>query len=203
MKEGHCMHGMKMVAQVGMALGLLIVATSAVAAQGSSEDPYREWVEYHDGEISVTFRQVPLEFAVAAIQARTGFQIIVPAEASSKTLSLYLKKVPIEVAMRSLIAAIGFNSFAMTYDKAGRPIRAIVLEARPVEIETAPVAQKSGESPLPPADKEQLIASLERWNELSEEARGRIQERLRALPPSGDRDELIKGYARQLLGITD
>jgi hypothetical protein len=198
------MQGMKMVAQVGMALGLLVVVTSAVAAQSSSEDAYGEWVEYRDGEISVMFRQVPVEFAVAAIQARTGFQIIVPAEASNKTLSLYLKNVPIEVAMRSLIASIGFNSFAMTYDKAGRPIRAIVLEARPVETETAPVAQKSDVEPaLPPADKEQLIASLKRWNELSDEARGRIQERLRALPPSGERDELIKDYARQLLGITD
>jgi len=198
------MHGMKMVTQVGIALGLLVVTTSSAAPQTSEDEAYRDSVEYRDGEISVTFRQVSVEFAAAAIKARTGFQIIVPSEASGKTFSLYLRRVPIEVAMRSLIGSIGFNSFAMTYDKAGRPVRAIVLEARPVESEAVPAAKKSDvESPLPAADKEQLIASLKRWNELSEEARSRVQERLRALPPSGERDELMKDYARHLLGITD
>jgi hypothetical protein len=198
------MHEMKMIAQLAMAVGLLLAGTSSAASESAGDEPYRRWVEYHNGEISVTFRQVPVEFAVAAIQARTGIEMIVPAEANSKTLSLVLKKVPIEVAMRSLITSIGFNSFAMTYDKAGRPVRAIVLEARPAEAETASAVHKPGvESPPPADDKEQLIASLKRWNELSEEARSRIQERLRALPPSKERDELMKDYARQLLGITD
>ena len=197
---------MKSSAQVGIALALLLfVGLSDAYPQSSDDESIREPVEYRDGEISVTFRQVSVEFAVNAIHARTGFQIVVPSEAYSKTLSLYLSGVPVEVAMRSLISSIGFSSFAMTYDRAGRPLRAIVLEARPASADAATSDQKpASESPsLTAAEKDQLGASLKRWNELSDEARGRIQDRLRSLPPSEEREELIKEYGRQLLRIKE
>jgi hypothetical protein len=197
---------MKSFAQVVIVLPLLLfVGLSAAYPQSGEDEAFRQWVQYRDGEISVTFRQVSVEFAVNAIHARTGFQIIVPSEANSKTLSLYLNGVPIEVAMRSLISTIGFNSFAMTYDRAGQPLRAIVLEARPPGGEAATSEQKpTPESPpLTAAEKDQLSASLKRWNDLSDAARGRIQDRLRSLPASEEREELIKEYGRQLLGIRD
>jgi hypothetical protein len=193
-------------AQAGYSLVvLLFVGISAAYPQSREDEAFRDWVEYRDGEISVTFRQVSVEFAVNAIHARTGFQIIVPPEANSKTLSLYLSGVPVEVAMRSLIASIGFSSFAMTYDRAGQPLRAIVLEAQPPGGEAATSDQKPTleSPPLTAAEKDQLGASLKRWNELSDEARGRIQDRLRSLPPSAEREELIKEYGRQLLGVKD
>jgi len=198
--------GMKCFRPLGIALPLVFfIGLGRSYPQIRDDEPFREWVEYREGEISVTFRQVSVEFAVNAIHARTGFQIVVPPEANSKTLSLYLRRVPIEVAMRSLISSIGFNSFAMTYDRAGRPLRAIVLEARPAGGDAAASEQKpaSESLPLTAAEKEQLNASLKRWNELSDAARGRVQDRLRSLPPSEEREGLIKEYGRQLLGITD
>ena len=195
---------MKCFAQVGFSLALLLfVGFGSAYPQSKVDESFREWVEYRDGEISVTFRQVSVEFAVNAIHARTGFQIVVPPEANSKTLSLYLRGIPIEVAMRSLISSIGFNSFAMTYDRAGRPIRAIILEARPAGGDAATLDQKpaSESPPLTAEEKDQLSRALKVWNDLKDDARGRIEDRLRSLPPSEEREELVREYGRQILGI--
>jgi len=195
---------MKCFAQVGIALALvLLVGLSSAYPQSRNDESFREWVEYRDGEISVTFRQVSVEFAVNAIHARTGFQIVVPPEANSKTLSLYLRGIPIEVAMRSLISSIGFNSFAMTYDRAGRPIRAIILEARPAGGDAATLDRKpaSESPPLTAEERDQLSRALKVWNDLNDEARGRVEDRLRSLPPSEEREELLSEYGRQILGI--
>jgi len=195
---------MKCFAQVGIALALvLLVGLSSAYPQSRNDESFREWVEYRDGEISVTFRQVSVEFAVNAIHARTGFQIVVPPEANSKTLSLYLRGIPIEVAMRSLISSIGFNSFAMTYDRAGRPIRAIILEARPAGGDAATLDRKpaSESPPLTAEERDQLSRALKVWNDLKDDARGRIEDRLRSLPPSEEREELLREYGRQILGI--
>jgi hypothetical protein len=197
---------MKSFRSLGIALPLLFsIALVRAYPQSKDDEPFRDWVEYREGEISVTFRQVSVEFAVKAIHARTGFQIVVPPEAKSKTLSLYLRRVPIEVAMRTFISSIGFSSFAMTYDRAGRPLRAIVLEAQPVGGDEAPSEQKpaSESPPLTAVEKDQLSASLKRWNELSDQLRGRVQDRLRSLPPSEEREDLIKEYGRQVLGVKD
>ena len=195
---------MKCFVQVGFSLALLLfVGFGSAYPQSGVDESLREWVEYRDGEISVTFRQVSVEFAVNAIHARTGFQIVVPPEANSKTLSFYLRGIPIEVAMRSLISSIGFNSFAMTYDRAGRPIRAIVLEARPSGGDAATLDQKpaSESPPLTAEEKDQLNRALKVWNDLNDDARGRIADRLRSLPPSEEREELVREYGRQILGI--
>jgi len=195
---------MKCFAQVGFSLALLLfVGFGSAYPQSKVDESFREWVEYQDGEISVTFRQVSVEFAVNAIHARTGFQIVVPPEANSKTLSLYLRGIPIEVAMRSLISSIGFNSFAMTYDRAGQPIRAIILEARPAGDDTATSIQKppSESPPLTAEEKDQLSRDLKLWNDLKDDARGRIEDRLRSLPPSEEREELLREYGRQILRI--
>jgi len=195
---------MKCFAQVRIALALvLLVGLSSAYPQSRNDESFREWVEYRDGEISVTFRQVSVEFAVNAIHARTGFQIVVPPEANSKTLSLYLRGIPIEVAMRSLISSIGFNSFAMTYDRAGRPIRAIILEARPAGGDAATLDRKpaSESPPLTAEERDQLSRALKVWNDLNDEARGRVEDRLRSLPPSEEREELLSEYGRQILGI--
>ena len=195
---------MKCFAQVGFFLALLLfVGFGSAYPQSRDDETSRDGVEFRDGEISVTFRQVSVEFAVNAIHARTGFQIVVPSEANSKTLSLYLRGIPIEVAMRSLISSIGFNSFAMTYDRAGRPIRAIILEARPVGGDAATLEQKpaSESAPLTAEEKDQLSRALKVWHDLKDDARDRIEGRLRSLPPSEEREELLREYGRQILGI--
>jgi hypothetical protein len=55
--------------------------------------------------------------------------------------------------------------------------------------------------PLNPEEREALQKELERWAELKQEERGRIEDRLKTLPPSEEREQLVKDYARKLLGI--
>jgi hypothetical protein len=183
---------------------LLMVDVAAVFSQSAEDDFFQPWVEYSDGAVSVAFTQVPVEFALYAIHARTGFQIIVPREAHGKTLNLRLRALPLESAMRSLILSIGFTSFAFTYDRNGRPLRAIILEARQHQADAPNAADNPAESrPLTAAEKEQLSASLKLWKELTDHDRGRIEERLRSLAPSEQREELLTEYGRQILGIKE
>jgi len=195
---------MKCFAQVGFSLALLLfVGFGSAYPQSKVDESFREWVEYRDGEISVTFRQVSVEIAVNAIHARTGFQIVVPPEANSKTLTLYLRGVSLESAMRSFISSIGFRSFAFMYDLNGRPLRAVVLEARPDGGDATNLARNpaTGSRPLTAEEKDQLSRDLKLWNDLRDEARGRIEDRLRSLPPSEEREELLREYGRQILRI--
>jgi hypothetical protein len=191
---------MRSFAKTGFSLILLLfVGMTSAFAQSAEDEFFRPWVDYRDGAISITFAQVPVEFAVHAIRARTGFQMVVPREAYGRTLNLRLRELPLESAMRSLIFSIGFTSFAFTYDRNGRPVRAIILEPRPYEPEKpAPELQ-----PLTAAEKDDLIASLKLWNDLKDDARGRIENRLRSLPPSDDREEMFKEYGRRVLGIKE
>ena len=92
------------------------------------------------------------------------------------------------------------------YDGEGHPKRAVVLEARP-EVRAVPMDSKVDSSaepavePLRAEERAQLQKELERWGELKQEDRSRIEERLKTLPPSEDREQLVKEYGRQLLGI--
>ena len=176
--------------------------------QGSVDTLYRERVEYEDGKISVDFDQTPLRVALNAIQIKTGLQITVPPTTESKLLNLRLSRLPLEPAVRSLIASIGFINFALVYDEEGYPKRAVVLETRPEVRSTPTLADSKVDSsaepvvdPLKAQERAQLQKELDRWSELRQEDRARIEERLKTLPPSEDREQLVREYGRQLLGI--
>lgn len=55
-----------------------MAASAPVFAQTEAEDYYQQWIDYRNGEISVAFERTPLQFALHAFHARTGFQIVVP-----------------------------------------------------------------------------------------------------------------------------
>jgi hypothetical protein len=178
---------------------LLFFALAPAYAQTADDDLFRPWIDYRDGAISVAFTHVPVEFAVSAIQARTGFQMVVPRAAYGRTLNLRLRELPLESAMRSFIFSIGFTSFAFTYDRSGRPVRAVILEAQPVEIQMPERAPQ----PLTVAEKDELTSALKSWNDLKDDARARIETRLRSLPASDERDDMLKEYGRRVLGVKD
>jgi hypothetical protein len=187
---------------------LLLLTAKPAFSQETADAFYQEWIDYRDGEISMAFNQIPVELALDAIRVRTGLQIIVPPVAGNKLLSLQLNRLPLEPAVRSFISYIGFKNFALMYDDDGRPNRAVVLgvpsddssnrlavkahSAQPNE----PVAQ-----PLTAKERENIQKELERWSALNQEERGRIEDRLKALPPSKEREQLVAEYGRQLLGI--
>ncbi len=170
----------------------------------TQEDIVYQWIDYQDGEISVAFDQAPVGIALNAIHARTGVRIVLPPAAENKLLNLHLNRLPLEPAVRSLIASIGFNNFALMYDDSGRPNRAVVVGAQDdqanLTVLTA-TSEKPAARPLTGEERDKLQKDLEHWNELKKEDRGRIEDRLKTLPASEERDQLVKEYGRQLLEI--
>lgn len=175
---------------------------SPALAQTEAEDFYRPWVDYRNGEISVDFERTPINFALYAIQAKTGFQIVIPSASSAQLVNLRLQRQPLEPAVRSLISNIGYRNFAMLYDEQGRPRRAVVLSTQPevVNVAAEPVKAEPA-APLSKEERDNLQKGLEHWSELKEEERGRIEDRLKTLPESEEREQLVILYGRQRLGL--
>jgi hypothetical protein len=171
----------------------------------AQEDVIYQWVDYRDGEVSVAFDQAPVAVAINAILARTGVKIVLPASAENKLLNLKLDRLPLEPAVRSLITSIGFNNFALMYDDTGRPSRAVVVGAMEDQVNLTALSASATEKPaiqaLTKDERERLHKDIERWNELKNEDRGRIEDRLKSLPESEERDQLVKEYGRQVLEI--
>jgi tetrahydromethanopterin S-methyltransferase subunit A len=184
-------------------VGLLaFVGLKPVFAQ---EDMIYQWVDYRDGEVSVAFDEAPVAVALNAIHARTGVRIVVPASAENKILNLKLDRLPLEPAVRSLITSIGFNNFALMYDDTGRPSRAVVVGGMEDQVNLTALGAAATEKPAVQAltkdERDRLQKDIERWNELKNEDRGRIEDRLKSLPESEERDQLVKEYGRQVLEI--
>ena len=183
---------------------LMFWGAQPVQPQELENSFYEEAVGYRDGEISVTFEQTPVVVALNVIEAWTGFQIIVPAAVEKKLVNLRLNRLALEPAFRSLISSIGFSNFALLYDAHGRPQRAVVLGVQPEAVTSAEAksddAAPAGE-PLATGEREKLQRELERWSELKQEERGRIEDRLKSLPPSDEREQLLQEYGRQMLSI--
>ena len=183
---------------------LMIWGAQPVQPQELENTIYEQTVEYRDGEISVAFEQTPVVVALNVIEARTGFQIIVPAAVENQLVNLRLNRLPLEPAFRSLISSIGFSNFALMYDANGRPHRAVVLGVQPVAL-TSAEAKSDDAVPagarLATGEREKLQRELERWSELKQEERGRIEDRLKSLPPSDEREQLLQEYGRQVLGV--
>ena len=156
----------------------------------------------------MAFDQIPVELALDAIRVRTGLQIIVPMLSGSRLLSLQLDRAPLEPAVRSFITYIGFKNFALMYDNDGRPNRAVVLSAvsednsrrRITETDSAPAKERAPQ-PLTANESEKIQKELGRWSDLNREERRRVEERLKTLPPSEEREILMAEYGRQLLGL--
>lgn len=190
-------------------LPLLVLWTATPAFSQDLADTFsQEWIDYRNGEISMAFNQIPIEVALDAIRMRTGVQIVVPAAVENKVLSLQLNRVPLEPAVRSLISNIGFRNFALMYDNDGRPQRAVVLGSvsdnsgaqSDVSSHAAPADERIAR-PLTADEREEIQKALKGWSDLKQEERGRIEDRLKSLPPSKERDQLVAEYGRQSLGI--
>ena len=197
---------MKKLSKIAFLAGVLAcVGNQAAAAQTLEEAFYPQWVEFRDDHLSVAFDQIPVFVALQAIRQKTGFQFSLPSSADSKLLNFRLERSPLEPAVYSLLSNIGFRNFALIYDERGRPNRAVVLGTEVDE--AARVLEDSSQTaepvvqPLNSEERDTLQKELERWGELKQEERGRIEDRLKTLPPSEEREQLVKEYGRKLLGI--
>ena len=182
-------------------LGLLVGFLSTPAA---AQNAAGQQVDYRDGKISMSFEQYPLEAAITEIEARTGVQIVLPHSSKNQLLSLQLNQLLIEPAVRLLISSIGFQGFALLYDDKGQPYRAVVIESRSEDRANESVLSKSGDAPVQPLtaeERDRLQKQLELWSDLNTEARAKVEDRLKSLPTSPERDDLVREYGRQILGI--
>ncbi len=188
---------------ISLLAAFVLLSSTSAAGQNNSDDFYRQWVDYRDGEISVDFDQTPIPFALYAIQVRTGFQIVIPSPSEPRVLNLRLQRQPLEPAIRSLISTIGYKNFALLYDANGRPSRAVVLGSLPIvtKLIEEPEKNEPSKQSLAVDEQEKLQKELGRWRELKQGERGRIADRLRELPPSAEREHLVSEYGRQVLGI--
>ena len=197
---------MKKLSKIASLAGILAcVDIAAAGAQTLEETFYRQWVEYRDDHLSVAFDQTPVVVALQAIRQKTGFQFSLPSSADGKLLNLRLERSPLEPALYSLLSNIGFRNFALIYDERGRPNRAVVLgsqfnQAAGLMAESSQTAEAVVQ-PLNSEEHDTLQKDLERWSELKQEERGRIEDRLKTLPPSEEREQLVKEYGRKVLGI--
>ena len=177
---------------------------SPAHSQSNDNDFYRPWVDYRNGAISLAFERTPIPFALSALHATTGFQIVIPPASDKKLINLKITEQPLEPAVRSFITSIGYKNFAVMYDDKGHPNRAVVLAVRPENADESAVVAKSepkAES-LSTEEQDKLQKDLERWNDLKQEERGRIEDRLKNLPQSDERDQLVKIYGKQILALT-
>ena len=177
---------------------------SPAHSQSNDNDFYRPWVDYRNGAISLAFERTPIPFALSALHATTGFQIVIPPASDKKLINLKITEQPLEPAVRSFITSIGYKNFAVMYDDKGHPNRAVVLAVRPENADESAVVAKSepkAES-LSTEEQDKLQKDLERWNDLKQEERGRIEDRLKNLPQSDERDQLVKTYGKQILALT-
>jgi hypothetical protein len=192
-------------------LSLTLVSFSGVSSvlPQTAEGPTSErWVEYRNGEVSLDFDRVPVDIALKAIRAKTGVDIVVPSETQPEFFNLQLSRLPLEPAVRFLLVNIGVENFALMYDEEGRPNRAVALWAgsdKPKNL--VPSSTEASNSPettaqqLTAEERDRLLEELERWNELNQEERNLIEKRLKAIPPSETREQLVKEYGQQVLGI--
>jgi hypothetical protein len=180
---------------------LLVLRTPLAGAQSDVDDYYQNWVDYKDGAVSLAFDQTPIPFAISALHAKTGIQIIIPPASETRLINLRVDHQPLEPAVRSLITTIGYRNFALVYDDAGRPNRAIVVNTKPIPPPIVAAKNEGTVQPLSKEERDSLQKDLERWNDLKQEDRGRIEDRLKTLPESEEREELVRLYGRQVLGI--
>jgi hypothetical protein len=182
----------------------LLIRPALAGAQTGSEDFYLQWVDYRNGEISMDFDRTPVPFALHAIHAKTGFQIVIPSPSEARMVNLRLQRQPLEPAIRALISTIGYTSFALLYDASGRPSRALVLQTQPVAKPAEKAPEKETASAILSAEEhEKLQKDLARWQQLKKEERNQIETRLKELEASEEREQLIKEYGKQLLGIAE
>ena len=88
---------MKLLLKLGVFLAPLALSSLAPAlAQSDADEFYRQWIDYRDGQISVAFDKTPVQFALHAFEARTGFQIVVPSTTEPQVVSLRLDRQPLE-----------------------------------------------------------------------------------------------------------
>jgi hypothetical protein len=169
--------------------------------------PEQQFLKYDQDGVSVAFNNLRAADAAQWMRSTTGVAIRLPTSAQTKPVNLRLEGARVDYAVHSLLAALQLNNAFLVYDPDGHLTGVIALEktvSRPsTEIAPAEENKQKTSSELTTQERESLLKEFARWAEISAEEQKSIQTRLKEMPPSKERDQLIKDYLRLTLGIPE
>jgi hypothetical protein len=169
--------------------------------------PEQQFLKYDQDGVSVAFNNLRAADAAQWMRSTTGVAIRLPTSAQTKPVNLRLEGARVDYAVHSLLTALQLNNAFLVYDPDGRLTGVIALEktvSRPsTEIAPTEENKKKTSSELTTQERESLLKEFARWSEISAEEQKSIQTRLKEIPPSKERDQVIKDYLRLTLGIAE
>ena len=169
--------------------------------------PEQQFLKYDQDGVSVAFNNLRAADAAQWMRSTTGVAIRLPTSAQTKPVNLRLEGARVDYAVHSLLTALQLNNAFLVYDPDGRLTGVIALEktvSRPsTEIAPTEENKKKTSSELTTQERESLLKEFARWSEISAEEQKSVQTRLKEIPPSKERDQLIKDYLRLTLGIAE
>jgi hypothetical protein len=189
-------------------LSSFICASSLPALAEDDLDAYQQFVKYDNDSVSVAFSGLRASDAAQWVRATTGVAITLPTSTQSKTVNLRLEKTKVDQAVRFFLKALELNNTFLVYNRDGRLTDVVALE----KTASQPASEaRSTEEDKPKTDslrltskeRDALLRDFGRWTELTAEERDSVHARLRTIQPSEDRDQMVKEYLRQVLGLSD
>ncbi len=166
-----------------------------------------EFVTYKNESISLAFNNVRAGDAAFLMLSKTGVAITLPTSTHNKTVNLTLQNAKMDEAVHTLLASLELKNSFFVYDLAGRLTTVVALEKNISLTPPETLSPKEEENvvkfeELSAPEKEALVRDFRLWSKLSAEDRESIHARLRTIPPSRDRDQLIDEYVRLVLGVS-
>jgi hypothetical protein len=196
------------VTNVLFAASFLVYLLPAPALTAEDIFPEQQFLKYDRDGVSVAFNNLRAADAAQWMRSTTGVAITLPTSAQTKPVNLRLEGARIDYAVHSLLTALQLSNSFLVYDPDGHLTGVIALEktiSRPAA-ETTPSEEdkkKKISKELTEQDREALLRDFDRWSEISTEEQKSIQTRLKEMPASKERDQVVKDYLRLVLGITD
>jgi hypothetical protein len=188
---------------------LTFTLLSAPAAAFENDDlyPNQQFVKYDNNSVSLAFSNLRAAEAAYLMRTSTGIAITLPTSAQTKLINLTLERANVDQAVRSLLTALDLNNAVLVYDRDRRLTGVIALETvvRPNPgAEISPEdRRKTNYRELTSKEFESIVRDLGRWNELTAQEQKLLHGRLKTIPPSKLREQIINEYVRQVLEVAE
>jgi hypothetical protein len=171
-------------------------------------DPDQQYIRYDNENVSVALNNVRAVDAALLMRSTTGVAITLPSSTISKTINLRFESAKVDYAVRTLLTVLQLNNSFSVYDGDGHLTEVIALDKAashtPAEIQPAEEDKKNTvPKELTAQERESLLRDFGRWSEISAEEQKSIHSRLRNLPVSKERDQVIHEYVRLVLGVRE
>jgi hypothetical protein len=188
-------------------LAVLFWASASTVVADDDSSFFQQYVKYDKNSVSLSFSNLRATDATYLILSTTGVSITLPNSSQKKTVTLKLDGAKLDEAVNSLLGALEINNSFSLYDHDGRLTQVIALEkaAHPhvTQADSQKETSKTNFRDLTAAEQNSILRDFARWKELTDEEQRSIHERLKTIPPSRTRDQIIREYIRQVLQLVD